>query len=350
MRRKMNGKRILSRQQGAVAVLVALFLVVLLGFGALALDISRVFVVRNQLQNAADAAALAGAGALSGPGGATYTKPNWAEAKANALLAVKLNGADGSTLVEGKVATGYWNVTGNPALLQPSDITPGNFDKPAVQVEISRSEGNNGGPLTLFLASVLGVPALSLGASAVAAISVPGTVSAGSLFPFALTRCAYDNYWDSINGKPVKDPITGDPQEFEIGKMENKCFTGQWTTFDININSVDGARELIAKGNPVGMSIGNNTWIQPGTKAALYDSVPVPSDVLLPVVGELNETKKGNEPIIAFAPFHITKVVKTGSEKYVKGHFIENYKAPGTGAGPGGGLPSGAFVPPFLVH
>ena len=48
-----------SDERGIVAVVVALLLVVLLSFGALALDISSLFVVSNELQNAADAGALA---------------------------------------------------------------------------------------------------------------------------------------------------------------------------------------------------------------------------------------------------------------------------------------------------
>ena len=57
-------QRILSfyhDQSGMVAVIVAILLAVLLGFAALAVDIGHVMVVRNEIQNAADAAALAGA-------------------------------------------------------------------------------------------------------------------------------------------------------------------------------------------------------------------------------------------------------------------------------------------------
>src|SRR5690349_18062863 len=54
----------LKDQQGAVAVMVAVFLVVLAGMTALVLDIGHALVARNQLQNASDAAALAGARAL----------------------------------------------------------------------------------------------------------------------------------------------------------------------------------------------------------------------------------------------------------------------------------------------
>ncbi|TXC94595.1 pilus assembly protein TadE, partial [Burkholderia pseudomallei] len=53
-----------------------LFLPVLLLFGAFAIDLPRVAAARNELQNAADAAALAGAASLEAGAGA----PAWAAA------------------------------------------------------------------------------------------------------------------------------------------------------------------------------------------------------------------------------------------------------------------------------
>lgn len=50
-----------QRQQGAVAIMLGLSLLVLFGFMALVFDLGRTYVVRTELQNAADAAALAGA-------------------------------------------------------------------------------------------------------------------------------------------------------------------------------------------------------------------------------------------------------------------------------------------------
>lgn len=54
-----------QRQSGAVLVMLGVTLVVLLGFAALAIDLGRTYLVRTELQNAADAAALAGAKELN---------------------------------------------------------------------------------------------------------------------------------------------------------------------------------------------------------------------------------------------------------------------------------------------
>lgn len=53
-----------SRQRGAVAVLLGLTMVVLIGFAGLAIDLGRFFVVKSELQNAVDACALAAASQL----------------------------------------------------------------------------------------------------------------------------------------------------------------------------------------------------------------------------------------------------------------------------------------------
>ena len=52
-----------EREHGSIVLFFLMFLIPLLMFGALAIDVAWVATVRNQLQNAADAAALAGASA-----------------------------------------------------------------------------------------------------------------------------------------------------------------------------------------------------------------------------------------------------------------------------------------------
>lgn len=55
-----------ARQRGAVAVIVALSLVGMIGFVGLALDLGKLFVAKSELQNSADACALAAARELTG--------------------------------------------------------------------------------------------------------------------------------------------------------------------------------------------------------------------------------------------------------------------------------------------
>ena len=59
-------RRISGNRHGAISVVTALCLVMLLGFVGLAVDLGRMFVVRNELQSAVDACALAAAMELNG--------------------------------------------------------------------------------------------------------------------------------------------------------------------------------------------------------------------------------------------------------------------------------------------
>jgi hypothetical protein len=55
-----------KRQQGAVAIIVGLSIVILVGMLALVIDLGHLYIAKTELQNAADAAALAGAKELVG--------------------------------------------------------------------------------------------------------------------------------------------------------------------------------------------------------------------------------------------------------------------------------------------
>ncbi|UNY41880.1 hypothetical protein CPT_Momento_050 [Burkholderia phage Momento] len=88
-----RGSKSRRNQRGAVAITVALLMSILLGFAALAIDVGYLFVVRNELQNAADAAALAGAPCIYPRAQCSNTKaavPDWATAQAQAVLGVSL--------------------------------------------------------------------------------------------------------------------------------------------------------------------------------------------------------------------------------------------------------------------
>lgn len=65
-KRSVFNAKLKSRQQGAVAIIVALCLVVLVGMMGFVLDLGHLYVTKTELQNAADAAALSGAKELNG--------------------------------------------------------------------------------------------------------------------------------------------------------------------------------------------------------------------------------------------------------------------------------------------
>ncbi|MEX4001579.1 pilus assembly protein TadG-related protein [Paraburkholderia sp. EG285A] len=308
-------------QRGMVAMQVAVSLVVLLGVGALAIDVARWVIVRNELQNAADAAALAGASQLPGPLVASATQATWSSAAAAATSAANkyagANSANGHAVATPQtVAVGYWDV--NPAN-QPSTVpsslsqsnTPTGTEKPAVMVTVGLNPANGTG-LPLLLAPILGVSSLHASATAVAIISVPGTAQPGSLFPMAISKCL----WTSQG--------VASTAEFSVGYGASPTSTcpntaGQWTTFTTTNNSATGAGTLIDSGNPVSLSLGQNTYMQPGAESSVYGSqypsnaIP-PLTVLLPVVADSAVDTVGNTPVLGFATFQIDYVVASNGK------------------------------------
>lgn len=167
--------------RGAVAVTVAIMLVVLLSFGALALDISNAMIAKNELQNVADASALAGARQLGviyaalpvGTPYTTYTLSNSSAvigavtdvALANQArqVAIVINAAD--------IVIGVWNSA-------PRTLTPGNVGATGVEVTARRDAGANG-PVATWLAGVMGINSMSVVATATAALTGTGTLLPG---------------------------------------------------------------------------------------------------------------------------------------------------------------------------
>jgi Flp pilus assembly protein TadG len=102
----------LNDQQGVSAVLIAVCLFMLMAFVALAIDVSHLVVARNELQNAADAGALAGAGDLyTDDGTSVNTNANQigydaATANISEQVSVEVNWSGGNT---GDVQRGHWS-------------------------------------------------------------------------------------------------------------------------------------------------------------------------------------------------------------------------------------------------
>jgi hypothetical protein len=350
----------------------ALWLMTLLGFAAIAFDIGHLLLVRNELQNDADAAALAGANCLNkttATSGADCTSTpsstlNWSMASTKASTSIGQNKSDSVSLSTGTVQTGYWDINGGTTLkattlspVGPCTVTAGVMtsacDKPAVMVSISRASGSNGGSVGTLIATMFGGSAIPVAASAIAVISSPGSVLPGALIPQAINKCMFDLYWDSstnspklattatLNGVPQ---VIGQPWKIRIGSSYHypACDSGQWTSFQINDNSASYVKGLINNGNPTPLNIGDGTYIQPGTKTSLYNELsseyPTPpgADVSMPVVDYPAglDGVKSTIPIVAFAGFHIDDI-QGGSGKYIEGHFIKGKTSGGSsGIGP----------------
>ena len=342
----MTSKKSFRRDEsGSVAIITALALVVVLGVAALVVDVGHLMVVKNELQNAADACAMAGAQRLVPYVSAAPPTPDWSSAQTAASSSISLNKSDSATLSNCLVQVGYWNLLSKQLL--STSISPTFFDSPAVTVRISRSADNNAGPVTMFFAKFLGKDLVDVSAQSTAMISCPSTAPAESLFPVAMNYDFVSKYFDQYTS-------TGSPKSFYIGSdyhYDDKE-AGQWTSFLQQANDTNTIRDLIYNGNPDAIKIDQNIYcmsdlyIQPGTKAALYDdaATKIGKTVFVPVVNTGFDTHAWN-PVTCYLPIYIENVSK--AKKYIKAHFVKNAVYTNSSTG---GICFGAYSPPRIVR
>ena len=168
--------------RGAVAAITIIMMVVFFALLAIVTDLGHLMLVRNQLQNAADAGALAGAGALYSTG-----TLNWTTGQNAATQMVLLNKADTLTLPNPVVQAGVWNTTWTaataPANLLPQGTSLDATHIPAIKVSIQKIAGSNNGPVALTFGQIFGISTVNVGAHATAIVSPnPGGPFNSTLF------------------------------------------------------------------------------------------------------------------------------------------------------------------------
>ncbi len=334
------------RQRGAVVIWFALLLPVLLGFVALAVDLGRLGMIKAELQNAVDAAALGGALSLSVPGGDPY---NWSAATVAAEDFARRNSANAARIRDVVVETGYWNLP-DPSIGFRDTLTAiVAGDLPAVRATVAVTSTSNNGPVQFFFAPFLGIDESDVQASATAVLPAAGGGS--GFFPWAIGRCMISDFWDFDTNRALKDE-NGDPLVMDVAIesiYHDDCVSGTWTTFWDQDNSVPTVRDLIDNGNPIPLSIGDSTWIQTGVKDALFHYVEENCvNSVVPVLVVDNVVPNSYQTIVAIAAFVIDDVVKINGKSHVIGHLSDTERFPLTH--PGTGTPTGAYSPPVLVR
>jgi len=193
-----------DRRRGAVIVWTAISAVMLLGFAALAVDLGYVRLVRNQLQNAADAAALAGASALLDPAQAAgyITEEDLAnEARSRAMAYSARNPAGGGSVQLALSDIDVGNVS-SPTSLQQS-IAAGATPYNAVRVVTRKDSSVANGPVYLFFARIWGKNTTDVSATATAYLSsnmsgYHAGSGGGPLIPISLRKQKWES--DFVNG------------------------------------------------------------------------------------------------------------------------------------------------------
>lgn len=298
----------MNKQKGAVAIMVALLLLMLLSFAALAIDIGNLMVARTQAQTAADAAALAGAQCLyaqasnASCNNASAANPDWNDSQTVAVSFGPKNKVQGAAvqLHSSDVTTGYVNVTNVAAGVSQTTVpvASGNI-VPAVQVTVHKDGTDSNGSVAVYLAQVLNVASLKTSATATAVVASPGTAETGALFPIVMSQCLYNSYWNSATNSPLLATSTTDPQAANNGTpipqtigqpyifgirasyQAANCNAGQWTSLS-SANSQLGSDAIVGlmtSGNASPMSIGQPIYVETGLNSNAFHNVGTCSQI-----------------------------------------------------------------------
>jgi Flp pilus assembly protein TadG len=235
----------LNNQRGVTAIIVAICLIMLVGFIALSIDVGHLFVARNELQNASDAGALSGAGNLYlNDGTAINTNANQfgydaAVANSSEQVAVEVNWTGGNT---GDVQRGHWSFglgslprgfypNASTATVDLWGVTTEELDENpnfinAVRVRARRQAT----PVTSFFARIFGYTSFQKTAEAVAYIGFAGTILPAEVdSPIAICKQALietDGSYDCTTGRFINDAAGGQDEE-----------TGMWTSLDQGLDA-----------------------------------------------------------------------------------------------------------------
>ena len=329
-----------NSQRGAVAVIVAVSMVALLSIVAFAVDLGHLLVVRNQVQNAVDAAALRGAAFLYSPGNPVpnYSPTGPAVTNATATVPLNISVTSNDTL---NVQAGAWQT------LNPS--APAN--DAAVQVSFTKQ-------VALYFAPVFGVDQHAVSATAIAIVQSPTAVGVGGLnMPLAIGSCMFSQYWNANTGQPLNDPATGQPYVLNIGASYGygtpSCTSGEWTTLSSTQDNSDSSlQNILTSGNTSPVTVGTSLWLQTGNETNIYNLVNNCSAagtqscayVTAPVVGTISSGSE--QATTALACLHVLSATG-GNTKTVTVQFSTGC-APGNASGTGASY--GVVGPPRLAQ
>lgn len=243
-------------QSGAIAIIVALSIAVLIGFVGLALDLGKLYITKTELQNSGDACALAASRELTG------TNANQLEIAEAAGITT---GASNRVLFQGEAVTLAVNdsvafsQTLNGIYLAKNAYGP----TEALLMKYARCTVSRTGIVNWFIQALNSLPGITIGNQAVAATAVAGLSPAQTNCAIPVSLCS-----DDLAGKPVGTWLEG-----AIGPPGSGGLTGNFKWIDFTPPS-GGASELagILKGSgacnipSIGSEVG-----QPGNVASLAD-------------------------------------------------------------------------------
>jgi len=206
------------RRRGAVAAQVLVCSTVILGMGALVIDVGKLHLARTELQCAADSAALAGASAYFDNAGLVQNTARGALARERAQEFSDANWTLGAptVLAAGDIVTGTLDLSNPASLLDTSGTRRFN----AVQVLVRRTAGSSNGSIAYSFAWIFGYSDGGAVAGATAAFDdrfggYVETEDYGLLMPFSVHKNLYEQALvsgaDKFSYDAVLEQVDGTP-------------------------------------------------------------------------------------------------------------------------------------------
>jgi hypothetical protein len=297
----MNERPQRNRRAGQVVALAPIMLGVLGGIVALTADVGEMFVEKARLQNAADAASLAGAYVLAEQCADGQSEEQARAAALTEAAAIKeVNRAEAGINVE----FGNWQQDGT--FVAAGIETPAT----AVRVTTTRNHSAPGGALALTFARLLGFRTCDV--AALAACEATGQIAGfrGGLRPFAVDK-------NSI--VPIGQMMTFYEQK--------KLAPGNFGLLDFNggANGTPDLAQWIRYGYDGEVAVGDDgyCWIDgdPGFRAALKDDIQAiwGEEIFVPVYDQVTGNgANASYRVIGFLGIVITDSQLTGKNKYIK--------------------------------
>lgn len=245
----MDATRFLKRmnQKGIAIIYLAILLVALIGISALVIDFGYRHMVKAQLQNAADSAALAGASKLKSTitgydpndpvqtAARTEAKSFASSNKAASIPVVIDDDTSNDLKVNNDITVGHWNQILGKYSASGKPVN-------AIQVRTRRTQGSPKGPINTFLGTIFGSQFSTLDVKAEAIAATP--VRPGSYIAICIDSCT-NAYAAPVTGQFI----------FETGKdtsgttfdnvSSNRMFA--WTTLLDNPTSSNSVGDMICK-------------------------------------------------------------------------------------------------------
>ncbi len=319
---------LVSNERGVAAVVMALMIFVLTAMTSFAVDLGYAWVTQNELQNIADAGALAATRQL----GVVYagltpeqqkdtSRSLTAEEQAQMLAVLekvaglnKAGGKPGIIIAASDISIGTWDFA-------TKTLTP-TFVRPTAVSVTARRDDNVNGPIRTFFAGVMGKSGMNVAASATAALGPLGSLAPGEgNIPVGISKRWFDE------GRACGDSIKFHP----TGTLDG-C--AGWHTFQDGPANASGLKKILAgleKGTYKSPKItAGQTELEftGGTLASafdamksLYDANKGPDgtwDVKIPVYDSddcLNP--HGTMLIVGFATATVTQVIEAPDKQII---------------------------------